>query len=330
MDARQGDMIWATGRGNLRLTYNSKEADFRMYGGYELSKGGYLFTIQSIIPRTFDIMEGSQLQWNGSPYDAFLNIRARYPLNVSLNEILEDPNIRNTLTRVHCLLNLTGTISNPVIKFDLELPNADEEMRRQVRSIINTEEAMNRNIASLLALGHFYTADKANNANTTNTSELSSVGFSTLSSLVSSWISKINSNFSVGLNYRPISDGGTTTSEFDFTFTGGFLNERLLFNGSFGYREDVTNSPNVSNSIIDFDLEYKLFPSGKLRLKGYNHSNNSYFKQAPNTQGVGIIYREDFDSFSGLMRSYWRPVKNLFSGSPRKPEEVGIEDGKKE
>jgi hypothetical protein len=324
MDAKQGDLIWATGAGNLRLTYNSKDEDFKMHGGYEISKGEYLFSIQSIISRKFDIMEGSQLRWTGSPYEAFLTIKARYPLNASLNEIIEDPNIRTTVTRIHCLLYLTGTIRNPNIKFDLELPNADEEMRRQLRSVINTEEAMNRNIASLLALGHFYME------NTTGSSELSSVGFSTLSSQISSWISKINNDLNVGLNYRPIYDGSTTSSEFDVAVSSRFLNDRLLFNGNFGYREDVTNSPNISNNIIDFDLEYKLFPSGKLRLKGYNHSNNSYFKQAPNTQGVGILYREDFDSFSGLVRSYLKPVKNLFSGSPRKPEEVIIEEIKEE
>ena len=326
MDARQGDVIRATGTGNLRMTYGSKDSDFKMYGSYEIYKGEYLFTIQSVISRKFDILEGSLVRWTGSPYDAFLGIKARYVLNVSPNEILEDPNIRTTLTPVHCMLDLTGTIRNPIIKFDLELPNVDEEMRRQVRSIINTEEAMNRNIASLLALGHFYTADRA--VNSTGSSDLSSVGFSTLSSQISSWISKISNDLNIELNYRPVSDGVTTAAEFDVALSTQFLNDRLLFNGNFGYRDDVANSPNVSNSIIDFDLEYKLTQSGKLRFKGFNRSNNSYFKQAANTQGAGIIYREDFDSFSGLMKSYWRPVGKLFSGTPKKPEEVEVKEDK--
>ena len=327
MDARQGDLIRATGTGNFRLTYNSRDSDFKMYGGYEIYKGEYLFTIQSIISRKFDILEGSLVRWTGNPYEAFLGIRARYVLNVSLNEIVEDPtNMRTALTPVHCMLDLTGTIRNPNIKFDLEFPNADEEMHRQVRSKINTEESMNRNIASLLALGHFY--DRAD-ANSTNSLDLSSVGFSTLSSQISSWISKINNDLNVELNYRPVSDGVTTSTEFDVALSTQFLNDRLLFNGNFGYREYVANSPNVSNSIVDFDLEYKLTRSGKLRIKGFNRSNNSYFKQAPNTQGVGVIYREDFDSFSRLMGSYLSPFRNFFGGSPKKPEDVEIKEDKK-
>jgi len=322
MDPKMGDVIRTTGTGNFRMTYHSRDSDFKMYGGYEIYKGEYLFTIQSIISRKFDILEGSLVRWTGNPYDAFLDIRAKYTLNVSPNEILEDPNIRTTLTPVHCMLDLTGTIGNPNIKFDLEFPNADEELRRQVRSIINTEESMNRNIASLLALGHFYMADRATGS--TGSSDLSSVGFSTLSSQISSWISMISKDLNVELNYRPVSDGVTTANEFDVALSTQFLNDRLLINGNFGYREDVTNSPNVSNSIIDFDLEYKLNRSGKLRVKGFNRSNNSYFKQNPNTQGVGIIYREDFDAFSGLMKSYWNPVGKFFKGNPKKPEEVEV------
>ncbi len=322
MDARQGDVIQATGTGNLLLSYDSKDSDFKMYGGYEIFKGEYLFTIQGIISRKFDILQGSLVRWTGSPYDAFLDIRAKYTLNVSPNEILEDPNMRTTLTPLHCLLDLTGTISRPNIKFDLEFPNADEELRRQVRSIINTEEAMNRNVASLLALGHFYTADRATSSN--GSSDISSVGFSTLSSQLSSWISLIDNDLSFDLNYRPATDGVTTSPEVDVALSAPLLDDRLFFRGNFGYREDVTNAPNVSNNIIDFDLEYKLNKSGKFRIKGFNRSNNSYFKQNPNTQGVGIIYREEFDNFGGLMKSYWRPIGKWFKGSPKKPEEIEV------
>ncbi len=328
MDAKQGDVIRATGTGNLRLSYNSKDSDFKMYGGYDIYKGEYLFTIQSIISRKFDILEGSLVRWSGSPYDASLNIKAKYTLNVSPSEILEDPNIRTTLTPVNCLLDLTGTIRKPNIKFDLDFPNADEELRRQVRSVINTEESMNRNVASLLALGHFYTADRATTSN--SSSDLSSVGFSTLSSQLSSWISLINSDLNFDLNYRPSTDGATKSTEVDLAVSTPLLNDRLYFSGNFGYRENVTNAPNVSNSIIDFDLEYKLTPNGKLRIKGFNRSNNSYFKQNPNTQGVGIIYREDFDTFSGLMKSYWSPVGNLLKATPKKPEDIEVKAEKKD
>jgi hypothetical protein len=313
MDAQQGDIIRTKGAGTLHMTYNTRDEDFRMYGGYNIEKGDYLFTIQSVISRKFDIESGSSVRWTGDPVNANLNITAKYALNASLNDIVDDPNLRTNTSLVHCLLGLTGTISSPIIKFDIELPNSDDDVRSKLKSVINTEEEMNRNIASLLALGHFYSMDKT--ASSVATTELSSVGFSTLSSQLTNWISKINQDVSIGLNYRPSStgiDGTVTSSEFDVALSTQFLNDRLLMNGNFGYRDEVTDMDNISNSIIDFDIEYKLNKSGKLRTKGFNRSNNSYFKQAPNTQGIGLVYREDFDTFSGLLKSYWDSLKRTF------------------
>ena len=54
--------------------------------------------------------------------------------------------------KVNCLMNLTGNLSNPDIKFDLELPTVSEEDRELVRSATSTEEQMNTQIIYLLGL----------------------------------------------------------------------------------------------------------------------------------------------------------------------------------
>lgn len=319
MDARQRDIIKGCGNGKIRLTYSTKESGMNMYGSYEILKGEYQFTIQSLISRNFDIMNGSLVRWTGSPYDAIIDIHAKYALNTSLNEILDDPNLRSTLTPVHCLLKLTGTLRRPNIKFDLNLPNSDADLNSRLKSVINTEELMNRNAASLLALGHFYTMDKSD---VSSSSELSSVGFSTLSSQISNWMSSINEDVNIGVNYKP-SDGVTTSNEFDVALSTQFWNDRLLLNGNFGYREDLNNVPNenTSNSIVDFDIEYKLSPSGKYSVKAFNRTNDSYFKQSPNTQGIGVTYRENFDTFGELVNYYTNPLRIWLSGNKKKKRE---------
>ncbi|MDR2848457.1 MAG: translocation/assembly module TamB, partial [Bacteroidales bacterium] len=55
-----------------------------------------------------------------------------------------------------------------------------------------------------------------------------------------------------------------------------------------------------SNIVSDFTFEYKLNRSGKLKFKAFNRSNNQYFIQSPYTQGVGILYREDFSQMKDL------------------------------
>ncbi|MCQ2207692.1 MAG: translocation/assembly module TamB, partial [Paludibacteraceae bacterium] len=104
-----------------------------------------------------------------------------------------------------------------------------------------------------------------------------------------------------------------------------FLNDRLLVNGNFGYRENnmtTLDEPAGNSGIIDFDIEYKLNPSGKFRTKAFNRYDNSYFRQNSNgtTQGVGLIYREDFDTYSEWMNRYWHPVKSVFTRKKKKKQ----------
>ena len=50
---------------------------------------------------------------------------------------------------------------------------------------------------------------------------------------------------------------------------------------------------------------------GKLRLKAYNHFNDAsyYLKSALTTQGIGIIYRKDFDDPFTFIKRIFRHRK---------------------
>ena len=80
------------------------------------------------------------------------------------------------------------------------------------------------------------------------------------------------------------------------------LDNRLLFNGSFGYRNNTYQQKN--DFVGEFDLEYKLTPSGEIRLKAYNHANDmyKYLNGALTTQGVGVMFKKDFSHLSEFFR----------------------------
>ena len=61
----------------------------------------------------------------------------------------------------------------------------------------------------------------------------------------------------------------------------------------------------------DFDLEYLLNRTGVWRLKAYNRYNdqNYYLRTAQTTQGVGILYRKDFDQPFRFLSKLWRNKK---------------------
>lgn len=303
MDPVAGDKIRSNGSGNLRMVYTSADNDLRMFGTYRLDQGFYNFTLQDIIIKDFVIKEGSSISFTGDPLTARLDIRAYYALNANLTDLdetfREDKDLNRTNVPVHALLNVTGDIQNPEIKFDLEFPTLTSDTYRKVRSIVSTEEMMNRQIIYLLALNRFYTPDYMS---TTKGNELFSVASSTISSQLSSILGQLSDNWMISPNFR--SDRGDFSDmEVDLALSSRLLNNRLLLNGNFGYRD---KSLNTNQFIGDFDIEYLLNKPGTIRLKAYNHYNdqNYYIRSANTTQGVGVMFKHDFDNIFGFLRRH--------------------------
>ena len=298
MDPVGGDKIRGNGKGNMRLTYDSTDESLGMYGKYELEKGSYNFTLQDIIIKDFTINSGSNISFNGDPYSANLDINAAYSLNANLLDLDEsfasDRELNRTNVPVNAILMARGDMRQPDISFDLEFPTISTEAERKVKSIISTDDLMNRQILYLLALNRFYTPEYMGNSNRSN--ELASVASSTLSSHLSNMLGQLSENWSISPNFR--SDKGDFSDvEVDLALSSQLLNNRLIFNGNFGYRDNSMNTRN-SNFIGDFDIEYLLNRRGTLRLKAYNHFNdqNYYVRSAMTTQGVGVEFKFDFEN----------------------------------
>ncbi|MGC3979623.1 MAG: translocation/assembly module TamB domain-containing protein [Paludibacteraceae bacterium] len=95
IDPKGGDHISAVGSGNLRLTYDPNN-DMRLYGGYRIDKGNYLFTLQNVIRKDFKIDQGSSITWSGDPFHALLDIRAIYTLTASLRDLNDETLMAST------------------------------------------------------------------------------------------------------------------------------------------------------------------------------------------------------------------------------------------
>lgn len=301
MDPVGGDEIKANGTGDMRLTYSNSGNELHMYGTYVIERGSYNFTLQDIIRKDFTINKNSSISFTGDPYAARLDINATYNVNANLSDLdesfLQDKDLNRTTVPVSAVLMASGDMRQPDIRFDLAFPSLNSDVYRKVRSIVSTDEMMNRQIIYLLALNRFYTPEYMS---TTKGNELFSVASSTIASQLSGMLGKLSENWSIAPNLR--SDRGDFSDvEFDVALSSSLLNNRLLFNGNFGYRD---KSLNTNQFIGDFDIEYLLNRSGTLRLKAYNRYNdqNYYLRTAQTTQGVGVMVRRDFDNMFSFLR----------------------------
>lgn len=316
MDPEGGDKVVAHGSGNVFMGYNSQTEDLVMRGVYTLDRGNYNFTLQDIFRKDFIINPGSSITFRGDPYAAQLDLQAVYATKANLTDLdesfAEDKELNNTRVPVNALLNVSGDMRSPDLNFDLQFPTVTSDVYRKVKSIVSTDEMMNRQIIYLLALNRFYTPDYM--ANATRGSELVSVASSTLSSQLSSILGQLSDNWTISPNVRSAL-GDFSDVEFDLALSSQLLNNRLIFNGNLGYRDKTLNT---NQFVGDFDIEYLLNRSGNVRLKAYNRYNdkNFYVKTATTTQGVGIIYRRDFDDILSFVKRLLHKSKKQNAAAP--------------
>ena len=299
MDPTAGDKLKATGSGSMQIEYGTK-SDLRMYGGININSGSYNFSMQQLIHKGFKIGEGSTVEFRGDPFDATMDINAIYNLTANIGDLdqsLVEQSGRSNIP-VNCILQINGQLRNPMVKFDLELPGSNTELERLVKGLVDTDEMMTLQIIYLLVLNKFYTPSYMGQ----NSNELNAVASSALSSQLSGILNSITDKIQIGTNIRTSQDGVSDT-EFEMLLSSQLLDNRLLFNGNFGVRNNPYQNQE-STFIGEFDLEYKLTKTGEIRLKAYNHANDMYRyqRQSLTTQGLGIMYRKDFTHFSEIFR----------------------------
>lgn len=307
MNPVAGDFISANGTGNLHVNYYNK-GEFKMFGTYTINRGIYKLSMQEIIRKDFALNQGGTVSFSGDPYHANVNVQAVYTVpSVSLSDLgLGDISQTQSTVRVNCLMNLSGNLSDPEIHFDLELPTVNEEDRELVRNITATEEQMNTQIIYLLGIGKFYTYDYA--VNSTQSNATSSLAFTTLSSqlnkMLSQWMT--NKNWNIGANLSTGQEGWSDV-EAEAILSGRLLNNRLLINGNFGYRDNALAN---TNFVGDFEARWLLTKNGEWQLKGYNQTNDRYFvKSTLTTQGIGLIYKRDFNHWGEMFKRFLRKKK---------------------
>lgn len=302
-DELVGDEINGRGKGHITMGINNLSS-FNMYGDVELTEGRYLFTLKNLINKAFEVVPGGRISWYGDPLAADVDLKALYRVNTSVNELMPGESEQYTQRiPVNLIMNLDGNLMSPGIRFDIELPTADELTRGRVQSVISNEQEMNRQAFALLVLRRFISPPDISKTNTSiglaeNSTEV-------LSSQLSNWLSQISDDFDIGVNYSPGDE--LTNEELAVALSTQLFNDRLRVSGNFGVSQAQNpNSGENPNSLIgDLRVEYMVTPEGKIRLIVYNESNQfdlANTQQSNYTQGIGVVYEEEFDSISELFK----------------------------
>lgn len=302
--------IKVRGDGIIDLGIDTR-GDYSMHGQYIMDKGSFLFNLQDILNRNFEIQKGSTITFNGSPDDADINLRAVYKIKTNLSGLSSVPTeIASRRIPVDCVVELRNSLYNPDIQFRISMPEVDAETQRWVYGAIDTSNAviMNQQMISLLVLNSFTSTGESMGISSTG---IGASSFGIISSQLNNWLSSISKTFDIGVNYRP--GDQMTAQELELALSTQLFNDRVVIDGAFGMSSHSTagSNPNANQLIGDMNVEVKITEDGRFRVKAFNRTNTSldlYSGQSPYTQGVGILYRKDFDSFRDLFRKQRKAI----------------------
>lgn len=327
MDEITGDVISATGSGNLKIKTGTADPT-EMRGRYQIAQGKYNFSFQTLIKKPF-VLEGGEnsfIEWTGDPYDATLNVLAKYTAqNVSLRDLMAseqgrtvlDPNAQNYKGDVFVKAKLTGLLSKPDIAFGIEFPQGSpmlnnvsaQEMLRQIEADNNE---MFRQVTYLIVFKRFAPYKEGTGTGNPGTD----LAVNTISDLLSNQMGiiltnvvqdltgdrSINVDFSTEVYNSNSLVGGSVSStsgydrvNFNFMLNKSYFNNRVVVNLGSDFDMNVRNTTTTGFQFLpDVSVEFILTDNRRLRAIVFKKDELDYAGRR-NRGGVSLSYRKDFD-----------------------------------
>jgi len=306
LDQVFGSKLSGRGEGTMLMEINT-EGKFNMWGSYQVVEGYYYFRYAGVIDKKFEVEPGGTIIWNGDPFRADLDIKAVYHIPAAdVTPLLKDETLTNKKIPVDVIILIKGDLMKPKIDFQVEVPQANSVIRSQIEYALIDPDKRMLQVVSLLYSGSFISEDvlRFNNRAAVE---------GTLSERVLSQFNSLLENdiFNVKLNYVPGQENPETNvktaTQVGLTVQTK-INKRIYINGKLAMPVGRYTRSSVSG---DIEANLWLTPEGNLQLRLFNKRTEiEYADQKESyTQGAGIFYQVDFDTFKELARKLGFHIK---------------------
>lgn len=317
----QGDAVLKTGidsAGNILLS-----------GMYNFDSGYYELNYD-FLKKRFRVLQGSTMQFAGDPANARINIRAEYIANTSPKELLGnevgsiDPRIEQSFNQpipFRVLLILSGSLTKPVVRFDIQL-TGQKQINNQLKITIQNKliqlradtAATNKQVFALLALERFV-GEQSTDFFKGNGGGFNDMTSGSVSRFLSDALDQIASDLFKGINidlnlnsYKDFTtNNDAQKNDLNVDVSKNFLNDRLnvTVGKNFGIEGQDGSAKAAkqkgSRFLPDVTTNYKLSKDGKYMMKGYTKNQlevvlDGYVVET----GIGFLITMDYDKFTEL------------------------------
>ena len=272
----------------LRMT---QQGDMRMTGLFTTNSGEMKYQLPVIPLKTFQIVQGSYVQFTGDVMNPTLNIAAKERTKAV---VTEDDKQRSVAFDVG--VKITKPLNDMGLEFTIEAPE-DLNIQNQLASM--SAEQRGKAAVTMMATGMYMTDEtmmsgsgfKANNAlNAFLQSEIQNIAGSALKTI------DINLGVESGT-----SQTGTSTTDYSFQFAKRFWGNRIsvIIGGKVSTGADATNS--AESFINNVSVEYRLDQGATRYVKAFYDRNTQDPLEGQLTKtGAGLVLRRKTDKLGEL------------------------------
>ncbi len=311
-----GHALRGRGVGGLLVEINTN-GKFDMWGDFSVFEGVYDFAYGGLFQKRFIVQPGGTIAWEGDPLKAQINILATYKTEANPSPLLDSPINRSIPVELN--ITLTGDLERPDPIFEFEFPNVNSTIKSELNYRLESTDDRQNQALYLVSTGSFSRGLNDLNFSGTIAERLNGI----VNGIFSSEDGKFNINpyFEAGQN-RP---DYQTDDRVGLTFQTQ-LSDRILFNGKVGV---PVGGAGETQTVIAGDLEinFLLNDEGTLTAQVFNRENSirNFVEAIGYTQGAGLSYNVDFDTFKELLQKLFKKSEGSESILETPPEEEETE-----
>ncbi len=309
-----GHALRGRGVGGLLVEINTN-GKFNMWGDFSVFEGVYDFAYGGLVQKQFKVQPGGTIAWEGDPLKAQINMLATYTTQTNPSPLLDNP--INRSIPVDLNITLTGDLERPQPSFDFEFPNVNSTIKSELKYRLESEAERGNQALYFLASGGSFQNRGSGQLNVSGTIAERLNGI--VNGIFTTEDGKINFgfNYEAGQNQPDLQTDDRVVATFQTQ-----LNDRVFFNGKVGV--PVGGAAETQTVVAgDLEISFLLNEEGTLSAKVFNRENSiqSFGQDIGYTQGAGLSYNVDFDTFKELIRSLFKKKSKPAKVEPEAEEE---------
>ena len=302
IDKVNNSTLKGRGAGTLLIRLDTK-GKFNMWGEFTVIEGLYDFRYGGIIQKKIAVIPGGNINWDGEPDRAKLDLSAKYAAQANPSVLLDNPSFNRKIP-VDVLVDLSGEILQPELNFNIDFPRTSAMVKSELEFKLQSKEEIEKQAIFLLTTGSFVN-EGMGGANFAGTL------VDRVSNLVNDLFADKEGTFNVGLDY---SQGIRTPNQQTADRVGislqSKINERILINGKVGIPLGGANETAIAG---DIEVQWLINEDGTLRMNFFNRQADIQFigEDQIFEQGLGMSYNVDFNTLSELIEKLFNKKLTL-------------------